>query len=79
MKILHIVHAESTGSAMSAVRKGGTKRVDNDKQDNGQQAPVPIVWTHCTKCGDTWTLQTMLVPGKCRVCGGKPKLQEVVF
>jgi len=52
--------------------------VETAKEEKEQQAS-PIVWTQCPKCGDTWTVQSVLVPGKCRICGGKPKLQEVVF
>jgi hypothetical protein len=66
---------------MDAARKigrSGRSGVETAKQDKEQQES-PIVWTHCPKCGDTWTVQSVLVPGKCRICGGKPKLQEVVF
>jgi hypothetical protein len=53
--------------------------VEEVQEEKQQQESAPIVWTHCPKCGDTWTVQTVLVPGKCRICGGKPKIQEVVF
>jgi|1185.fasta_scaffold471146_1 hypothetical protein len=49
------------------------------EEENQQHEDTPIVWTHCPKCGDTWTLQSVLTPGKCRICGGKPQTQEVVF
>lgn len=44
-----------------------------------QETGSTIVWTCCPKCGDTWSTQAVIIPGKCRVCGGKPKLQKVVF
>jgi hypothetical protein len=57
-------------------RKAGVETVKEDKE---QQDAAPIVWTYCPKCGDTWTVQTVVVTGKCRICGGKSKYQEVVF
>jgi rubrerythrin len=38
-----------------------------------------IFWTHCSKCGDIWTAKWVMQPGKCPVCGGKPKSQKQVF
>jgi rubrerythrin len=38
-----------------------------------------VVWTHCAKCGDTWVTKAVLRPGKCPVCGSKPKSQKRVF
>jgi rubrerythrin len=64
---------------MKMSRKRGRSRVEEVQEEKQQQESAPIVWTHCPKCGDTWTVQTVLVPGKCRICGGKPKIQEVVF
>jgi len=49
------------------------------KEEKEQQEVSAIVWTYCPKCGDTWTVQDIVVPGKCRICGGKSKFQEVVF
>jgi len=54
-------------------------KVEIMKEEKEQQEAAPIVWTYCAKCGDTWTLQTVVVQGKCRLCGGKSKHQEVVF
>jgi hypothetical protein len=64
---------------MEAAVKRGRKTKEMPIEEKEQKDASPIVWTHCPKCGDTWTVKTVLVPGKCRICGGKPKLQEVVF
>ncbi len=65
---------------METARTRGRKKGEMPtEQKEQQQDPSPIIWTHCPKCGDTWTVKDMLIPGKCRICGGKPKSQEVVF
>ncbi len=64
---------------MNAAPKEGKKKMEPATEQKNQQEASPIVWTHCPKCGDTWTVKAVLIPGKCRICGGKPKLQEVVF
>jgi hypothetical protein len=64
---------------MKVTSRRRRSKVENVKEEKEQQESSPIVWTYCPKCGDTWTVQSVLVAGKCRICGGKPKLQEVVF
>ena len=44
-----------------------------DEQDS------KIVLTRCPKCGDVWTTRAVAPTGKCPVCGGKVKVQKVVF
>lgn len=65
-------------AAMKPQSHGRKSRVERVKEEKEQEA-APIVWTYCSKCGDSWTVQTVVVPGKCRICGGKSKFQEVVF
>ena len=60
------------------------KRISKDQKTMDKKSKIPleaefvIVWTSCTKCGDTWGTQAVTVQGRCRICGGKAKAQEVI-
>jgi rubrerythrin len=60
-----------------AKKKRRSSRVLGEEMEDKEGST--IFWTSCPKCGDTWTTKSVLQPGKCPICGGKPKSQQQVF
>ena len=60
-----------------AMIRGATKNFEMSKEQ--ERDARQVVWTNCPKCGSIWVTKAVLIPGKCPVCGGKPKTQKVVM
>lgn len=63
------------GKAMASVRREENTFVMNNEQEQDSRQ---VVWTNCPQCGNTCGMKSVLTPGKCPVCGGKPKNQKVM-
>ncbi|HEY3301922.1 MAG TPA: hypothetical protein VGL70_00150 [Candidatus Binatia bacterium] len=63
------------GNPMVSVRREEkTYPVSKEQEQDLRQ----VVWTNCPQCGNTWVTKAVLIPGKCPVCGGKPKAQKAM-
>jgi len=59
---------------MASIRREENTFVRSKEQEQDLRQ---VVWTNCPQCGNTWVMKTVFTPGKCPVCGGKPKAQKV--
>jgi len=63
------------GKPMASIRREENTFVRSKEQEQDLRQ---VVWTNCPQCGNIWVTKAVLTPGKCPVCGGKPKAQKAV-